>query len=51
MPAISFENQIMPGTFEHTVDYLVKNRIDTRNIDTRYEAMTPARQPIRLKFC
>jgi transposase len=37
MPAISFENQIMPGTFEHTIDYLVENRIDTSNIDTRYK--------------
>ena len=37
MLAISFENQIMSGTFEHTIDYLVENRIDTKNIDLRYK--------------
>lgn len=34
---ISFDKQIIPGTFEHTLHYLIDNEIDLSVFDLRYE--------------
>ncbi len=34
---ISFDKQILPGTFEHTLHYLIDNEIDLSVFDLRYE--------------
>jgi hypothetical protein len=41
MPAISFENQIMPGTFEHTIDYLVETESIPVTLTQDIKTMTP----------
>jgi len=33
---ISFEKQILPGTFEHTLNYLIDHELDLSVFDTRY---------------
>ena len=33
---ISYERQILPGTFEHTLSYLIDNKIDLSVFDGRY---------------
>ena len=33
---ISFDKQILPGTFEYTLHYLIDNEIDLSFFDTRY---------------
>lgn len=34
---ISYERQILPGTFEHTVDFLIDHKIDLSVFDDRYQ--------------
>ena len=34
---ISYERQILPGTFEHTLSYLIDNRIDLSVFEGRYQ--------------
>lgn len=34
---ISFENQILPGTFEHTIHYLVDNVLDLSVFDSKFQ--------------
>lgn len=48
MMPINLENQIVPGTFEHTIDYLVDNEIDLSVFEHRYkndETGAPAYDP------
>jgi len=33
---IHFDRQILPGTFEHSLDYLIDNEVDLSIFDTRY---------------
>jgi hypothetical protein len=45
---IHFDKQIIPGTFEHTLHYLIDNEIDLSIFDLRYqndETGTPAYDP------
>ena len=45
---ISFDKQILPGTFEHTLHYLIDNEIDLSTFDLRYqndETGAPAYDP------
>ena len=35
--AINFSEQILPGTFEHAIDYIVDKKIDTTTIENRYK--------------
>lgn len=35
--AVSFDKQILPGTFEHTLHYLIDNEIDLSAFDLRYK--------------
>ena len=45
---ISFDKQILPGTFEHTLHYLIDNEIDLSVFDLRYkndETGAPAYDP------
>ena len=45
---ISFDKQILPGTFEHTLHYLIDNEIDLSIFDLRYqndETGAPAYDP------
>ena len=45
---ISFESQILPGTFEYTLNYLIDNEIDLSLFDSRYnndETGAPAFNP------
>lgn len=34
---VAFENQILPGTFEHTVHYLVDHQLDLSIFDSKYK--------------
>jgi hypothetical protein len=34
---ISYERQILPGTFEHTLSFLIDNKIDLSIFDARYQ--------------
>ena len=48
MLPISFERQILPGTFEHSVNYLVDGKLDLSIFDSRYnndETGRPAYDP------
>lgn len=45
---ISFQKQILPGTFEHTLNYLIDNELDVAIFDARYhndETGAPAIDP------
>jgi len=45
---VSFEKQILPGTFEYTLNHLIDNEIDLSRFDARYkndEAGAPAYHP------
>ncbi len=45
---INFDKQILPGTFEHTLHYLIDNEIDPSVFDLRYqndETGAPAYDP------
>jgi transposase len=45
---INYERQILPGTFEHTLSYLIDNKIDLSVFDDRYkndETGAPAYDP------
>ena len=35
--AVSFDRQILPGTFEHTLHHLVENKLGLSLFDQRYE--------------
>ena len=37
MPPVSLERQIQPGTFEHTLNYLVDQYIDLSVFEGRYD--------------
>jgi transposase len=48
---INYERQILPGTFEHTLSYLIDNKIDLSVFDSRYkndETGAPAYDPALL---
>ena len=48
MAAIDFEQQILPGTFEHSLNYLVDNELDLRIFDSKFnndETGRPAYDP------
>ena len=45
---IQFDRQILPGTFEYTLHYLIDNEIDLSNFESRYrndETGAPAYDP------
>jgi transposase len=51
MLPISFDRQVLPGTFEHTLSYLIDERIDLSMFDERYqndEGGAPAYDPALL---
>ena len=37
MIAVSYDKQITFGTFEHTIDYIVENRVNTDIFNSRYK--------------
>jgi len=46
--AVSFEDQIIPGTFEHALDYLIDNDVELSIFEKRYsndETGAPAYDP------
>jgi len=46
--AISFSKQIVPGTFEHAIDYIVENKINFERLTERHandETGAPAYSP------
>lgn len=48
---ISYERQILPGTFEHTLSYLIDNKIDLSVFEDRYQndaAGAPAYDPAKV---
>jgi len=48
MLPVHLADQLQPGTFEHTIDYLVDNEIDLSGFDARYgndEVGAPAYDP------
>lgn len=48
MLPVHLQDQLQPGTFEYTVDYLVDNEIDLSGFDSRYrneESGAPAYDP------
>ena len=34
---VAFENRILPGTFEHTIHYLVDNELDLSIFDSKFK--------------
>ena len=41
--AVDLERQLLPGTFEHALNYLIDHQLDLSRFDTRYKnAPTPA---------
>jgi len=40
---VAFENQILPGTFEHTIHYLVDNELDLSIFDSKFQNDTTGR--------
>jgi len=36
MIPVNYKKQIIPGTFEHAIDYIVDNKINTKTIEARY---------------
>jgi len=51
MLPVSYEQQILPGTFEHTLSYLIDEKIDLSVFDSRYtndETGAPAYDPALL---
>jgi hypothetical protein len=40
---INFDKQILPGTFEHTLHYLIDNDVDLSVFDLRYSNDEPGR--------
>jgi transposase len=45
---VYFDKQILPGTFEHTLHYLIENEIDMGLFDDRYrndQTSAPAYDP------
>jgi len=34
---VAFESQILPGTFEHAIHYLVDNKLDQGIFDTKFK--------------
>ena len=45
---VNFDEQIMPGTLEHTINYLVEEKIDISMLETRFhneETGAPAYDP------
>lgn len=44
MMPIHLEAQIVPGTFEHTIDYLVANEIDLSVFEHRYSHIRRTRR-------
>jgi len=47
---IFFDKQILPGTFEYTLNYLIDNELDLSIFDNRYCKMIPAPQRMTLPF-
>ena len=48
MLPVHLQDQLQPGTFEHTIDYLVDNEIDLSGFDSQYhndEVGAPAYDP------
>ena len=35
--AVDLERQLLPGTFEHALNYLIDHEIDLKGFDTRYK--------------
>lgn len=35
--AVDLERQLLPGTFEHALNYLIDHEIDLSDFDTRYK--------------
>ena len=45
---ISFEHQILPGSFEHALSYIVDNKLDFKSLDAKHvndNAGAPAYDP------
>ena len=43
----SFHKQILPGTFEYTLSYLIDHKLDLSVFDRRYHKMRPVRRRCR----
>ena len=49
---ISFEQQILPGTFEYALNFIVDNKLDFSSLSTRLApTTTPARPPTTRASC
>ena len=48
---IHFDKQILPGTFEYTLHYLINNEIDLSVFDLRYQNMRPGRLHMIQPYC
>jgi hypothetical protein len=50
---VNFSEQIIPGTFEHTIHLIVEEHLDLENIERRYkndETGAPAYDPRMIKY-
>jgi hypothetical protein len=51
MLPISFDRQILPGTFEHTLNELIDEHVDLSVFEGRYAKMKAVRLPTIRRFC
>jgi len=50
MVPVCLDEQLMPGTLEHTIHTLIENEIDLSVFDSRYNMTRPAAPPMIPKF-
>ena len=43
---LSFDHQILPGTFEYTLNYLIDNEVDLSLFDSAITTMTRVHRPM-----
>jgi hypothetical protein len=48
---IHFEKQILPGTFEYTLNYLIDNELDLSVFDSKYKNDDTGAPHMILQFC
>ncbi len=48
---VDFSSQVLPGTFEYTLNHLIENEIDLSIFDERYCNMKQARRRSTRKCC
>ncbi|OPY74799.1 MAG: hypothetical protein A4E65_03739 [Syntrophorhabdus sp. PtaU1.Bin153] len=48
---VSFDKQILPGTFEYTLNYLIDNELDLSVFDDRYRLISAKKRNQEVLIC